>query len=491
MEKIIPSKRLKSSRSSEEIKKKPKTKAKQSSANHYGIGMFGIKKESHLDSEIEWKRICKCDELYVPTYKIFHRNTIFLIYYNRNVRDEMINSEDLQKVDNITVDKVEFTIDRNTDPVAIINSFFLGLSIKFNSRTPSQQEKNEIKRESMKVLSECYEKLKSSADSMNGSLNPDDKSLQWFLFCEVLFFLIYKFDKIQDPTTDGNLELFFGFSWDEFSQKLKALSQETRIYVIDILWQAFFYRSNLNSNLWVELMILRLSRTKNLRRLAEIDSNLQIIRAILLCPIFENILLEFISPLDKNAYANNIDTIINNTFSAELPINNHGVTLMNKFIVIDQKKVFNNDLSTSGYRLIILIHEIGYMSARKDCNSAKQCIEYDSDESSFNELSLIKTNQKNNPESGYQLEARIFGDIVKKLNRVAAEFLMDIKSWSLCDFQNQFQQLNAQQLESDGAIMESIRMRGNDENSDFIELGEDWCYTSYLKRHYKENNLGF
>ena len=177
MEKIIPSKRLKSSSSSEEIKKKPKIKAKQSSANHYGIGMFGIKKESHLDNEADWKRICKCDELYVPTYKIFHRNTIFLIYYNKNIRDEMINDENLQKVDNITVDKVEFTIDRNIDPVTIIDSFLLKLKAKFHTR-PSQQEKNEIKIKSMKVLSECYEMLKSSAESMNRSLNPDDKSLQ-------------------------------------------------------------------------------------------------------------------------------------------------------------------------------------------------------------------------------------------------------------------------------------------------------------------------
>ena len=159
MEKIIPSKRLKSSRSSEEIKKKSKIKVKQSSANHYGIGMFGIKKESHLDNEIEWKRICKCDEIYVPTYKMFYRNTIFLIYYNRNVRDEMINSKVLQKVDNITVDKVGFTIDRNIDPVTIINLFFLELKTKPHLRASSLQEKNEIKRESMKVLSKCYEML--------------------------------------------------------------------------------------------------------------------------------------------------------------------------------------------------------------------------------------------------------------------------------------------------------------------------------------------
>ena len=178
MEKNIPSKRLKLSSSSEEIKKKPKIKVKQSSSNHYGIGMFGIKKESHLDNEIDWKRIYKCDELYVPTYKIFHRNTIFLIYYNKNIRDEMINDENLQKVDNITVDKVEFTIDRNIDPVTIINSFFLELKTKFKPRAPSRQEKNEIKIKSMKVLSECYEMLKSSADLMNESLNPDDKSLQ-------------------------------------------------------------------------------------------------------------------------------------------------------------------------------------------------------------------------------------------------------------------------------------------------------------------------
>ena len=484
MEKIIPSKRLKSSSSSEEIKKKPKIKAKQSSANHYGIGMFGIKKESHLDNEADWKRICKCDELYVPTYKIFHRNTIFLIYYNKNIRDEMINDENLQKVDNITVDKVEFTIDRNIDSVTIINSYLLELKTKFHTR-PSQQEKNEIKRKSMKVLSECYEMLKSSADSMNGSLNPDDLSLQWFLYCEVLFFLIYKLNNAQSPSTDGNLGRLFDFSWIEFSQKLKALSQETKIYVIDILWQAFFYKKELDSNLWLGEIFWMLSRTENLSRLAEIESNLHIFREILLCPIFKNILLEFISPLDKSTYANNIDTIINNTFSAEFPINNHGVTLMNKFIVIDQNKVFNNNLSTSGYRLIILIHEIAHMSARMNCNSAKQCIEYDSDESSFAELPLIKTNQENKPESGYQLEKRIFGCVLKKLNTIAAEFLMDINNWSLCDFQSQFQQLNSQQIKSDGTTIESIRMRVNDENLDFIDLGEDWCFTSYLKRHSK------
>ena len=484
MERIIPSKRLKSSSSSEEIKKKPKIKVKQSSANHYGIGMFNIKKESHLDNEIDWKRICKCDELYVPTYKIFHRNTIFLIYYNKNIRDEMINDENLQKVDNITVDKVEFTIDRNIDPVTIIDSFLLKLKAKFHTR-PSQQEKNEIKIKSMKVLSECYEMLKSSAESMNRSLNPDDKSLQWFLYCEVLFFLIYKLDKAQSLFTDEILTTFFHFSWIEFSQKLKALSQETKIYVIDILWQAFFYKKELDSNLWLDKIFCMLSITRNLYRLAETESNLQRIREILLCPVFEKILVEFISPLDKNIYFSSIDTIISNTFLAEFPINNHGVTLMNKFIVIDGKRVFNDDLSISGYRLIILIHEIGHMSARMNCNSAKQCIEYDSDESSFAELPLIKTNQENKPESGYQLEKRIFGCVLKKLNTIAAEFLMDINNWSLCDFQSQFQQLNSQQIKSDGTIIESIRMRSNDENLDFIELGEDWCYTSYLKRHSK------
>ena len=125
----------------------------------------------------------------------------------------------------------------------------------------------------------------------------------------------------------------------------------------------------------------------NLYRLTEIESNSQIIREILLCPYLEKILLEFISPLDENAYANNIDTIINNTFVKELPENNHGVTLMNKFIVLKGMRVYNNDLYTSGYRLLILIHEIENMSARKNCNSAKQCIEYDSDESSIAELS--------------------------------------------------------------------------------------------------------
>ena len=219
----------------------------------------------------------------------------------------------------------------------------------------------------------------------------------------------------------------------------------------------------------------------NLFRLTETESNLQRIREILLCPNLEKILVEFISPLDENAYANSIDTIINNTFETELPEKNNGVTLMNKFVVLDNKWLFNNDLYTSGYRLIILIHEIGNISARKNCNSAKQCIEYDSDESSFKKLSWIKANKKNNPESGYQLEMEIFGCIIKELNRIAAEFLMDINNWFLCDFQRQFQQLNSQKIESDGTRMNSIRIRVDDNNSDFIDFRRNWCCTSFKR----------
>ena len=170
-----------------------------------------------------------------------------------------------------------------------------------------------------------------------------------------------------------------------------------------------------------------------------------------------NILNQCFELENKQEYRAKLETLLNNVYLVELSNGIQGITLLNKTIVINDELLFDEEYLNSAYRLINLLHELGHLAVRNTFFSAQEVIEYSSLESSFcNDPSENKTNglvseDKNQMmnskiylgplntsrierstsskvESGYQLEKRIFGEDIKKLNEIQARFLLDPSS---------------------------------------------------------------
>ena len=144
----------------------------------FGIGMFEVKDTTSFENKNHWKSTCKCDDIYYPTHRLSHRNTIFLIYHNRSIRDAMFNSKELEKVDNITFLKQPFEITQRFNACECIQNFFSDIYPKYDYCNISKEARLEIKQKSMETLCKCYQKMEESADTMASSLTPDLDSLQ-------------------------------------------------------------------------------------------------------------------------------------------------------------------------------------------------------------------------------------------------------------------------------------------------------------------------
>ena len=221
------------------------------------------------------------------------------------------------------------------------------------------------------------------------------------------------------------MERISKLGWNKFNKHLKNKKRtyETKVFIIDMLWQMFFNQNTYKeSRLFKECIYVMLQQNENLIKFTDAENNLKIIEDILFQPNLKQIFSEFLVSSDQQDYEQKIMAILQNTFLAELPSEHHGVTLINKSIVINSSQVFLNELFVSAYRLLILIHEIGHVIVRNDCTTAMQCLEYQSKESSFEESPESQTGMQSEPESGFQLEAKLFGRF-KNLNELAANFM--------------------------------------------------------------------
>ena len=224
----------------------------------FGIGMFEVKDTTSFENKNHWKSTCKCDDIYYPSHRLSHRNTIFLVYHNKSIRDAMFSSEELEKVDNVTVLKQSFEIAQRFNPCKCIQNFFSDINPKYDYYNISKEARLEIKQKSMEILCKCYQKMEESADAMASSLTPDLDSLQWFLFCEILLFIIYKFPDIDNKIANKYVESISELRWNEFNKHLKNKKRgyETKVFIIDMLWQFFFNQNDYKESLFFQKMYI-------------------------------------------------------------------------------------------------------------------------------------------------------------------------------------------------------------------------------------------
>ena len=331
----------------------------------------------------------------------------------------------------------------------------------------------------MITLSKCYKMFKECSTIISSTVDPDPDTLQWFLVCEILLFFIYN---IMDSPAEYLIEIINWLSvlgWKLFNTKLKALDQHTRVFIIDTLWQEVFYsKGKTEATRFAPVCGMLISETP-LCRLSTKEPNLPKFQEILCNERMQNALRPVIVNGD---YFSLITQILENTFLVKFPDATHGLTLPNRSIVIESKKGFTNNLHVSAFRLVILIHEIGHLAVRLKCSSFQEFLEYKSSECSFEESPRPKKKSRKIsliPESGFELEEKIFGNRLKKLNSLAAEFIMDSNNWLTENFQKTFKRLNSKTKDPNGNRLESVRMRTS--ISDQFEFSHNWCLTSYYR----------
>ena len=130
-----------------------------------------------------------------------------------------------------------------------------------------------------------------------------------------------------------------------------------------------------------------------------------------------------------------------------------------------------------------LIHEIGHLFVRINCTSSKAIIECNSRELSFESTSTnnqpAKKESYDAPERGFQLEERVFGKRIMKLNTLAADFIMNPVNLSTEDFLQKIYSFDHEKFDLDVKEVESIRMRRNLGQVAYFD--GDWCRTFHYK----------
>ena len=460
-------------------RKRAKLSEEDSKNNHeiFGIGVFEMKDSTSLENEERWRSELKFSEIYYPTHASKHRNTVFLIYDDKSTRDTAFHSEEIERIDFITVAKVCFEIDSSDQPSEFVETLFHDIKNTISRPNILPNQRSQIKEYCMITLSKCYKMLKECSTTISSTMDPDPDTLQWFLVCEILLFFIYNIMNSPAVYLIGVINCLTALGWKLFNTKLKALDQHTRVFIIDTLWQEVFYSKG--KTIWFTMACGMLISDNSLIKLSTVEPNLPKFHEILCNERIQEILRPFIVNGD---YLSLITQILENTFLVEFPDTNHGLTLPNRSIVIDLKNEFTNTLHVSAFRLVILIHEIGHFIVRLKCRSFQDFLEYKSPECSFEEPPRSKKKSKkiySIPESGFELEKQIFGDRLNKLNSLAAEFIMDNNNWLTKDFQKMFRKLNSKTKDSDGNRLESVRMRTS--INDQLEFINNWCLTSHYR----------
>ena len=96
--------------------------------------------------------------------------------------------------------------------------------------------------------------------------------------------------------------------------------------------------------------------------------------------------------------------------------------------------------------------------------------------------SRIERSTSSKVESGYQLEKRIFGEDIKKLNEIQARFLLDPSSWNSKNFIEKF--LDAKNLIGVDRTkkVQTIRMKVRSNYDEEKSFGR-YCYKSLKKQN--------
>ena len=174
-----------------------------------------------------------------------------------------------------------------------------------------------------------------------------------------------------------------------------------------------------------------------------------------------------------------LSSIMNNAYVAPLPASLHGMNTITKKIIINLRKFTSDDVAMEGYRLIVLLREIGHYLVRKDCNSSQAILEYESDSTNFTPKSSQNKKKVNaQPESGNQVEEILFGKKLRRLNEVAAKFAMEPKNWGKKNFKTEFQKLNKQIKYPDGSMIPSTLMKKTEYLQGVVDFSGNWCRTS-------------
>ena len=404
-----------------------------------------------------------------------------MYYKEEKLRNQSFELKKHTKVKNLTLNKLKFEISPADSPKQAITNLFQEILFEFGERNKiPDNKKGLLKARSMEVLSVCSQKLQSVSISMESGFEADAETLQWFLFFEILFFMVYKFPDLDSETHNSLLKGIAWHSFEQFSEKLNFLNLQTRVFVIDMLWQEFFYDSQEKVESFSTIARLFLAEHENLIVFEEEEANIELITNILCCQKIKDTFSPYLNVNSEENFREKIVEILQNTFMTRCSEGNHGVTLMNKSIVIDSKKVFRDTISNSGYRLVILIHEISHHVVRSQLNSFQSCLEYSSRESSFAEPSEVKILGKN-PESGFQAEKNIFGSKITRLHTEGANFLMSLNNWNIPGFVKKFKSFNKQSEEDRRNNFNGVRMRKADTDQNYVDLSGNWCMTSFHK----------
>ena len=358
----------------------------------------------------------------------------------------------------------------------IISDFFSEVDSKYNP-LPSPNDEMLIKNNSMVVISKLCEKFKNISNSMESEIEPQTEVLQWFLYFELLMFLIYKFENLKSDFYYDTVYLICKRSFRELNRLLLRKTYETRVFLIDLVWQNLFYESiriASNQNMPTAFFF---DGTASLKKIIDNDSNIDLIKTILHSNKMYNIFKKYTGSSSKKQYEKKINKILNKVFIFALQKNHHGITLINNIIVIDSSLPFPEVALNAAYRLIILIHEIGHLLARKNCVSAQSFLEYSSAESPSTELSPMHENPQQKPESGDHIEKKLFGYRVKMLHTEGARYIMTAENWDLDDFAEKFKATNKLSQEDLENHFNGVRMRG-DSDKTFVDLSNNWCLVS-------------
>ena len=238
-------------------------------------------------------------------------------------------------------------------------------------------------------------------------------------------FLIYKFSGVNHRLYNTIVQVSCSRNFKKLQKLLLQLTYETRVFIIDLVWQDLFYEPNEEkADQQVISNILLFDCKLNLNKFIYKEPNLNRIKEILCSNIIYNIFATYLNTTLKTDYDTEINKILERVFIYKLQSSHHGITVISNIIVIDSSSPFKNQELDSTYRCIILIHEIGHLLVRNKCTSAQQFLEYSSRDSSFCDSSSVEDNPLEKPESGYQVEKRLFGKRVNILHTEGAKFLM-------------------------------------------------------------------
>jgi hypothetical protein len=444
-----------------------------SETEKFGIFVAGIPK-SYKINQIE--KLFNGNDFFIPRYKNIHMEVFYISFLSEEERRKkyLILTKKFEKYGNLSYSLFSGSSGDTLEDTAKI---FVDISKSFynktnnNNKTLVQDVDQKIalsKEKAIRVLSNNYYQIKISLETLRlkrGSstgLENNIENSQWFIFYHIFWFILTKLSVSNFSDCEF---LFKYFAVDEsitFFKLLDSIHPVIRLYVCEIFFQLTYLENQFPKN--NSSMILSVKNLviddQSITQLSEFSrEKMEQFKEILK----QDMIKTKFKFANKPSYELFINEALSNVYLATLPDFLHGITLFNRFILVnfrESRSRYDENSFYWGYTFFVILHELAHYCKRYKYSIDIEWLEFSTPE---------KFNLR---DAGSILEFQLFGKVLECFSTRTADFALNPQNWKLPShiFQKKFNKAN--KWENSGANRGNIQMRWlRSGKIDFIQLG--------------------